>query len=96
MKMTIKQLNTTTVVLPFEYDVEEFINSLIIISNRKHDHLVSSDVGKVVGIYNSAKTLYSVLLNVLMTCEIPESDLDEIEQALDSFARDSDSMREEE
>jgi hypothetical protein len=85
--MTIKRLDTTTVVLPFEHDVEEFINALITISNAEHNYLVYCDVGKVVGIYKSALELYSVLLNVLMTEPISESNLEEVETALNNFCR---------
>ena len=86
--MTINRLDTTTVVLPFEHNVEEFINSLIMISNAENTYLVYCDVGKVVGMYKSAKELYSVLLNVLMTESITGRNLEEVEQALDNFNRD--------
>jgi len=85
--MTIKRLETTTVVLPFEHDIEKFINAVITISNADQDYCVSMDVGKVVGLYESAKELYGILLNVLMTEEISDSNLDEVNMALDNFCR---------
>ena len=57
------RLESTTVVLPCEYDVEEDINTLKRISNVTHNYLVFCDVGKVIGLYESAKALSSALAN---------------------------------
>lgn len=83
--MALKKLQTTTIVLPSDFDAQKFINDLITISNMSKDYLVSCNVGKVVGIYSSARQLYRVLLNILLTEKLSDSNVDEVEQALDSF-----------
>ena len=79
------RLESTTVVLPCEYDVEEDINTLKRISNATHNYLVFCDVGKVVGLYESAKALSSALANAFEGIDLEFQD--ECNDALDTFFR---------
>ena len=88
--MNIKRLNTTTICLPHEYNVKKEINDLIEISNDLGKFRVMCDVGKVVGLYESADELYSVLLDIVVTnSTIEPEQLEEAKQALDNFRRNS-------
>jgi len=94
--MKLNRLETTTICYPFEYNLVEEINNLIVISNDNNKHLVPCDVGKVVGLYKSASELYSILLDIIVTNEhLTESQLEESKIALDNFFRNSSTPRSE-
>lgn len=51
MKEDIFKLNTSTIVYPSEYDVEEQIARIVKLSNQQGTPFLPLDVGKVVGLY---------------------------------------------
>lgn len=92
--MGIKRLETTTVCMPFEYDLAKDINDLITISNNTNKFRVECDAGKVVGLYKSAVQLHSILLDIVITnSTIEDYQLEEAKQALDNFFRNSSTPR---
>jgi len=79
------RLESTTVVLPCEYNAGLFVESLKIISNADHSYIVSCDVGKVIGLYESAKALSHALANAFDGIDLEFQD--ECNDALATFFR---------
>lgn len=55
--------HSTTVVMPFEYDIADEMKSLVTIENNTMNFRCTWDIGKLVGLYSAYKNLVEHIKN---------------------------------